>query len=55
MNADDLREGFLFKGFTDDQLDELLAVGDEIAFEEGEELFRRETPPTSGGCCSTGR
>ncbi len=44
MKADDLREGFLFKSFTDDQLNELLAVGDEIAFEEGEELFKEGDP-----------
>lgn len=44
MHADDLREGFLFKSFTDDQLNDLLAVGDEIAFDEGDELFKEGDP-----------
>ena len=39
MNVDDLRGLFLLDGLTDDQLADMLAAGEEVRFEKGEELF----------------
>ena len=40
MHIDDLRAIFLFDGLSDEQLLELIAVGDEVHFDKGDELFR---------------
>ena len=40
MLIDDLRGVFLFKGLSDEQLGDLIAVGDEVRFETGDVLFR---------------
>jgi signal transduction histidine kinase len=40
MLIDDLRDVFLFNGLSDEQLGELIAVGDEVRFETGDVLFR---------------
>lgn len=40
MHIDDLRTIFLFDGLSDEQLLELIAVGDEVHFDKGDELFR---------------
>jgi len=40
MRIDDLRAIFLFDGLTDEQLLELIAVGDEVRFGDGDVLFR---------------
>ncbi|HUK73263.1 MAG TPA: ATP-binding protein [Streptosporangiaceae bacterium] len=40
MRIDDLRAIFLFEGLSDEQLLELIAVGDEVRFDEGDVLFR---------------
>ena len=40
MHVDDLRAIFLFDGLSDKQLLELIAVGDEVHFDKGDELFR---------------
>ena len=44
MLADDLRALFLFEALTDAQLDELMAAGEEIRFEAGQELFQEAAP-----------
>jgi CRP-like cAMP-binding protein len=44
MHVDDLRALFTFDGLNDDQLAELLAVGDEVRFAEGEVLFQEGDP-----------
>ena len=44
MNVDDLRDLFIFEGLTDEQLAQLLALGDEIPFVEGQELFHEGGP-----------
>ena len=40
MVIDDLRGIFLFEGLSDEQLRDLIAVGDEVRFESGDVLFR---------------
>jgi signal transduction histidine kinase len=40
MIIDDLRGVFLFKGLSDEQLGDLIAVGAEVRFETGDVLFR---------------
>ena len=40
MVIDDLRDLFLFHGLSDEQLGELIEVGDEVRFETGDVLFR---------------
>ncbi len=40
MRTDDLRAIFLFDGLSEEQLLELIAVGDEVLFDEGDVLFR---------------
>ena len=40
MHIDDLRAIFLFDGLSDEQLLELIAAGDEVAFADGDVLFR---------------
>ncbi len=40
MLIDDLRGVFLFEGLGDEQLRDLIAVGDEVRFESGDVLFR---------------
>lgn len=40
MHIDDLRAIFLFDGLSDEQLLELIAVGDEVHFDKGDVLFR---------------
>ena len=47
MLADELRAIFLFDGLTDGQLADLLAAGDEVAFEPGDELFHEGEPADS--------
>ncbi|HET9422719.1 MAG TPA: ATP-binding protein [Nocardioides sp.] len=44
MLYDDLRAIALFDGFSDDQVAELAADGEEITFEEGERLFEEGRP-----------
>jgi signal transduction histidine kinase len=44
VDAGDLRSIRLFDGLSDDQLSELVAVGEERRFETGEELFRQAQP-----------
>jgi CRP-like cAMP-binding protein len=44
MSLEDLRPLALFDGLSDDQLLELLGVGDVLAFDPGEELFREAQP-----------
>jgi signal transduction histidine kinase len=39
MVIDDLRDLFLFKGLSNEQLGDLIAVGDEVRFETGDVLF----------------
>jgi signal transduction histidine kinase len=39
MLIDDLRDLFLFKGLSDEQLGDLIAAGDEVYFETGDVLF----------------
>jgi signal transduction histidine kinase len=41
MRINDLRSVFLFDGLSDEQLLELIAAGDEVAFGEGDVLFRQ--------------
>jgi len=40
MLIDDLRGVFLFGGLSDEQLGDLIAIGDEVRFERGDVLFR---------------
>lgn len=40
MLIDDLRDVFLFHGLSDEQLGDLIEVGDEVRFETGDVLFR---------------
>ena len=47
MNVDRLRSIALFDGLTDDQLRELLAVGEEVHFDTGDELFTEARPADS--------
>jgi signal transduction histidine kinase len=44
MSAEDLRAIPLFDGLTDDQLVELMSIGEFRDFKEGEELFREAQP-----------
>ena len=44
MLADELRGAFLTSGLTDDQLQDLLAAGQQITFAQGDELFREGQP-----------
>ena len=44
MELDDLRDLFLFDGLNDDQLQELIAAGEEVHFSEGELLFHQGEP-----------
>ncbi len=44
MDVAELRELFLFDGLNDDQLRELLAVGEELHFNTGEVLFEQGEP-----------
>jgi signal transduction histidine kinase len=44
MDVDDLRDLFLFEGLTDDQLRSLLVAGEEVGFDEGQELFHEGAP-----------
>ncbi len=44
MDVAALRDLFLFAGVSDDQLAELLAAGEVVAFDEGTELFREGDP-----------
>lgn len=44
MRVDDLRSIYLFDGLSAEQLLELIAVGDEVPFDEGQELFREGDP-----------
>ena len=44
IHADDLRELDLFHGLSDDQLLDLIAMGEEVGFGAGEELFREGEP-----------
>jgi len=46
MDLDDLRPLGLFEGLGDDQLSQLLAVGADIEFRAGDELFREGAPAT---------
>jgi signal transduction histidine kinase len=44
MLADELRGLFLFDSLTDDQIDQLVAIGEEVAFDEGTVLFQEGEP-----------
>ena len=44
MHVDELRDLFIFDGFTDEQLSELAGVGEEVPFAEGDVLFRQGEP-----------
>jgi signal transduction histidine kinase len=44
MLADELRGLFLFDSLTDDQIDQLVAIGEVVAFEEGTVLFQEGEP-----------
>jgi hypothetical protein len=44
MLTDELRATFLTDGLSDDQLADLLAVGEEVPFASGDELFREGEP-----------
>ncbi len=44
MLADELRPLFLFDGLTDAQVADLAAVGEKVAFQDGEELFKEGEP-----------
>ena len=44
MSVEDLRAIALFDGLSDDQLRELMAVGEQLRFKPGEELFREAQP-----------
>jgi len=44
MDVKDLRPLFLFEALTDSQLRQLVAAGDEVHFEEGQELFKEGDP-----------
>jgi signal transduction histidine kinase len=44
MDVDDLRGLFLFEGLTDEQLEHLLAVGEEVRFVPGQELLHEGAP-----------
>ena len=44
IRLEDLRAVFLFDGFTDEQLVELIGVSDELEFAEGDVLFREAEP-----------
>jgi signal transduction histidine kinase len=46
MDIDDLRGLFVLEGLTDDQLHQLLAAGEEVRFEAGDELFHEGEPAT---------
>jgi signal transduction histidine kinase len=47
IGLDDLRGLFLFDGLDDAQLGDLLAAGEEVAFDEGTELFHEGAPAES--------
>jgi signal transduction histidine kinase len=55
MDIDELRSLFLFDGLSDEQLAELIAVGDEVAFEEGDILFSEGDPADSWWVLLDGR
>jgi signal transduction histidine kinase len=44
MSADELRSLFLFEGLTDEQLQQVDTAGSEIAFNDGDVLFREADP-----------
>ena len=44
MRIEELRGIYIFAGLTDAQLGELIEVGDEVAFVDGQELFREGEP-----------
>ena len=44
MLADELRPIFLFDGLTDDQVADLAAAGEKVAFDANEELFKEGDP-----------
>ena len=44
MQIDELRGIYLFAGLTDEQLGELIAVGDAVSFVDGQELFHEGEP-----------
>ena len=44
MDIDELRKAFIFEGLTDAQLRELLEVGEEYLFVEGQEIFKEGDP-----------
>jgi signal transduction histidine kinase len=44
MRLEGMRAIFLFDGFTDEQLRELISVGEEVRFAEGDVLFREGEP-----------
>src|SRR4051794_41809620 len=53
--VDDLRRLGLFDGTADDQLSELLAVGEEVPFDSGTELFHEGRPADFWGVLLDGR
>ena len=44
MDIGELRKAFIFDGLTDTQLRELLVVGEEYPFVEGQEIFKEGDP-----------
>ena len=55
MQGADLRSLFLFDGVSDEALDLLAAAGEEVAFSEGEVLFRQGEPAESWWVLLEGR
>jgi signal transduction histidine kinase len=44
MNRDELRSIYLFAGLADEKLDQLIAAGEEVRFQDGQLLFREADP-----------
>ena len=55
MDIDDLRGLFLFDGLSDDQLRALIAAGEEVPFDDGQELFHEGEPAESWWVLLDGR
>jgi len=55
MDIDELRRLFLFDGLSDEQLAELIAVGEEVAFGQGQILFKEGDPADSWWVLLDGR
>ena len=55
MHIDDLRDLFVLEGLNDDQLRELVAVAEEVPFDQGQELFHEGEPADSWWVLLDGR